>query len=246
MNETVFKVYVSTDDRGRIIRCEGGYTTPADLTGWTLIDEGTGDRYNLCQSHYFDGGLYTDDGIPRYKLQDGKAAERTEEEIQADRAAVPAPPPGDTEVLDTLLGGEEDRPRAAEQLRRALQMFAVTLPEEQAVEIATLYQEWEADRYYAAGEILRYGANSVGDPQLYRTVQAHTSAEEWKPDQSPALYEALGLDDEGYPIWSQPSGAHDAYNAGDIVSYQGTLYRSNIDGNTTVPGSDPRWWEVYN
>lgn len=26
------KVYIQTDNDGRIIRCEGGYTTPADLT----------------------------------------------------------------------------------------------------------------------------------------------------------------------------------------------------------------------
>ena len=98
------KVYVKTDKQNRIIRCEGGYTTPADLTGWTQIDEGYGDRYNLCQSNYFPGGLYTEDGLPRYKLMDGQAVERTAEEIEADRAAVPAPPPTDHEILDTLLG----------------------------------------------------------------------------------------------------------------------------------------------
>lgn len=87
------KVYIKTDEQGRVIRCEGGYTTPSDLNGWVQIDEGTGDKYNLCQSHYFDGGLYTEDGIPRYKLKDGKVVERTAEEIEADRAAlVPTAP----------------------------------------------------------------------------------------------------------------------------------------------------------
>ena len=61
------KVYIQTDAEGRILRCDSGYTTPADLTGWIEIDEGTGDKYNLCQSHYFDGGLYTMDGIHRYR-----------------------------------------------------------------------------------------------------------------------------------------------------------------------------------
>lgn len=98
------KVYVSADDQSRIIRCEGGYTTPADLTGWVKIDEGTGDRYNLCQSNYFDGGIYTADGIPRYKLADGQAVERTAEEIAADRAALPEPAPTTEELLDILLG----------------------------------------------------------------------------------------------------------------------------------------------
>ena len=96
------KVYIQTDTDGRILRCEGGYTTPSDLTDWTEIDEGTGDRYNLCQSHYFDGGLYTMDGIPRYRWDGSAAVLRTEEELEADRAARPAPPPTTNERIATL------------------------------------------------------------------------------------------------------------------------------------------------
>lgn len=91
--ETKSKVFIQTDDQGRILRCEGGYTTPTDLTDWTKIDEGTGDRYNLCQSHYFPGGLYTMDGIPRYRWDGTQTIERSEEEIEEDRKARPAPPP---------------------------------------------------------------------------------------------------------------------------------------------------------
>lgn len=90
MDEITSKVYIQTDTTGRILRCEGGYTTPSDLTGWAQIDEGTGDKYNLCQSHYFEGGLYTSDGIPRYKLVDGQPVERSEEEIEVDRVPIQA------------------------------------------------------------------------------------------------------------------------------------------------------------
>lgn len=93
------KVYIQYDTSGRITRCEGGYTTPEDLTGWTEIDEGTGDRYNLCQSHYFDGGLYAMDGVPRYKYADRKCRLRMNAEIEADRAAIPAPGPSASEKL---------------------------------------------------------------------------------------------------------------------------------------------------
>ena len=94
--EAKSKVYIQTDTEGRIIRCDGGYTTPADLTGWLEIDEGNGDRYNLCQSHYFDGGLYTMDGIPRYHWDGEKAVLRSEEELEADRAEIPDPKPSPT------------------------------------------------------------------------------------------------------------------------------------------------------
>ena len=93
------KVYIQTDEHGCILRCEGGYTTPSDLTDWTYIDEGTGDRYNLCQGNYFDGGLYTMDGIPRYRLDGTQAVARTEEELEADRAARPEPEPTEQEQL---------------------------------------------------------------------------------------------------------------------------------------------------
>lgn len=95
-------VYVRTDERGCIVRCEGGYTTPSDLSGWVCIDAGTGDRYNLCQSNYFDGGLYTEDGLCRWKLADGKAVARSEEEIAAERAALPTPvvPPSNAELAE--------------------------------------------------------------------------------------------------------------------------------------------------
>ena len=107
------KVYIQTDTEGRILRCEGGYTTPDDLTGWIEIDEGTGDKYNLCQSHYFDGGLYTMDGIPRYRWDGSAAVLRTEEELEADRAAIPEPKPSKTvEARLTALEAEAEQAKA--------------------------------------------------------------------------------------------------------------------------------------
>ena len=99
------KVYIQIDSQNRIIRCEGGYTTPSDLTGWIQIDEGIGDNYNLCQSHYFDGGLYTLDGIPRYKYVDGICSLRLDSEIEADRAAIKQPEitPTNKELMDAVL-----------------------------------------------------------------------------------------------------------------------------------------------
>lgn len=144
-----------------------------------------------------------------------------------------------------LLGSTDQMLQRAEQTRKALQMFTASLSDEQAMEIATLYDEWQANKKLVAGTILSFGTNSVGDPQLYRVVQNHTSQEDWLPNETPALYTVIGLTAEGYTEWSQPTGAHDAYNQGDIVSYQNTLYISNIDGNTTVPGSDERWWSIY-
>lgn len=84
------RVYVLCDSESRILRLEGEYSLPADLTGWTKIDEGYGDKFSLAQSHYLDKPLY-DGAVLRYKLVDGKVAERTAEEIEADKAKLPKP-----------------------------------------------------------------------------------------------------------------------------------------------------------
>ena len=137
-----------------------------------------------------------------------------------------------------------NRLQLAEQFRKALQMFATTLPDEKAMEIASVYEEWEVGKSYEVDTLLKYGSNGVGDPQLYRVVQAHTSQADWTPDKTASLYSPIGLDDNGYPIWSRPTGAHDAYNKGDIVDYNGTLYESVIDGNTWSPDEYPQGWKV--
>ena len=138
-----------------------------------------------------------------------------------------------------------NRMQAAEQLRRALQMFATSLTDEQAMEVAAVYDPWAVGKTYAVSEFVTYGENGVGDPQLYRVVQAHTSQTDWTPDATASLFTAIGLDDSGYPVWSQPTGAHDAYNTGDVVNYNGTLYESATDGNVYSPDAYPTGWQVY-
>lgn len=137
-----------------------------------------------------------------------------------------------------------NRLQAAAQLRRAIQLFAASLGEDAALEIASVYPAWAPDRTYAMGEYLTYGVNSVGDPQLYKVAQAHTSQADWLPDKLSALYTPIGLTDAGYPVWSPPTGAHDAYNAGNVVDYNGTLYRCTVDGNIWSPEDYPQGWEL--
>lgn len=138
-----------------------------------------------------------------------------------------------------------NRLQYAEQMRAALQMFANTLPDDKKTVVATVFPAYEVGKAYAAGDVFSYGVNSVGDPQLYQVLQAHTSAAEWKPTEATSLYKAIGITAAGYPEWSQPVGAADAYNTGDIVSYNGTLYQSTIDGNVWAPDVYPAGWTEY-
>ena len=133
----------------------------------------------------------------------------------------------------------------AEHFRKAVQIFASSLNETSAMEIATVYEPYVVGKTYKVDEYFTYGQNKVGDPQLYKVIQEHTSQVDWEPDKTASLYTPVGLNNEGYPVWSQPTGAHDAYNKGDIVDYNGTLYVSLMDGNAYSPEVYPAGWEIY-
>lgn len=137
--------------------------------------------------------------------------------------------------------------QCAEQLRKALQMFAQSLTDDEAMEVATVFPAWQISTAYKLNEMVTYGENEVGDPQLYRCVLAHTSQSNWTPDITPALWIPIGLAPDNIPIWSQPTGAHDAYNTGDKVHYpdkDGPVYQSLIDGNIYSPEAYPAGWEL--
>lgn len=100
-------VYVQTDEQGRITAVNSSAFVSTD---WgTEIDRGYGDKYHHAQGHYFPWPIYTEDGIPRYKLVDGQPVERTEEELEADRAAMPKPGPRAEDVTLDMLADHEER-----------------------------------------------------------------------------------------------------------------------------------------
>lgn len=83
METKPYSVYIKTDGQNRITAINSDAFLPS-TDGWTKIDEGYGDRFHHAQGNYFPEPIYDDRGIPRYKLVDGKAVPRTQEEMDAD------------------------------------------------------------------------------------------------------------------------------------------------------------------
>lgn len=139
--------------------------------------------------------------------------------------------------------------QTALEMRTALQYFVASLDAETQLdlmlEIPSVYPAYAVGKVYKTKDVFSYGVNAVGDPQLYQVLQDHTSAAEWTPDTAVSLYKAIGVTETGYPVWVQPLGATDAYNTGDIVSYNGALYISTIDGNVWAPDAYPAGWKEY-
>lgn len=48
---------------------------------------------------------------------------------------------------------------------------------------------------------------------------------------------------EEYPEYVQPTGAHDAYNTGDKITYNGKKYVCKMDGCVWNPDTYPAGWE---
>lgn len=135
------------------------------------------------------------------------------------------------------------------ELRKAIQLFLASMDVDTQAEdmmaVATVFPKYQIGKAYKVKEVFAYGENAVGDPQLYQVLQAHTSAEQWTPNTAASLYKKIGVTEDGYAEWVQPLGASDAYNTGDVVSYNGTLYRSTIDGNVWAPDAYTAGWAVY-
>ena len=123
----------------------------------------------------------------------------------------------------------------ARALRPYIEKAAISLTDEDALQAVELFPQWVVEHAYVVGERLQY--NGV----LYRVVQAHTSQADWTPDITPALFVVVSLDE--WPEFVQPTGAHDAINKGDKVTFNSKHYISLIDANVYSPAAYPAGWQ---
>lgn len=117
--------------------------------------------------------------------------------------------------------------KEAESYRAKIEMAAALMSDEAALDSIELIAPWKIKEYVKVGDRRRF------DGVLYRCVQAHTTQADWTPDITPALWVAVSI--EEYPEWVQPTGAHDAYNIGDKVTYNGNRYVCAVNGNVYAP-----------
>lgn len=69
------KVYVKVNENHEITEV-GSSIFIEDTTGWTKIDEGSGDRYVHAQNNYFKKPVMNEDGSYNYLYINGKVYER--------------------------------------------------------------------------------------------------------------------------------------------------------------------------
>ena len=110
MEQFYNKHYIKVDSSNRVV--EGWSDGPhreKDATDAICINDKGGYQFRLFPSGEENPSLLDIDGIPRYRWDGSAAVLRTEEELEADRAARPAPPPTTEEVLLELAADHEAR-----------------------------------------------------------------------------------------------------------------------------------------
>ena len=122
----------------------------------------------------------------------------------------------------------------AKKLRKLIEQLAITLDDETALTGVELFPMWAIGKAYVVGDRVQHGGT------LYKCVQAHTSQSDWMPSATPALWKTVSVDE--YPEWVQPTGAHDAYNIGDKVTYNGQHYVCTSNANVYAP--DVYGWQL--
>lgn len=100
MEDLYNKHYITVDARGRVTAgWSDGPCPDKDVTQAICINEQGGYQFRLFPGGEENPALYTMDGVPLYRWDGEKAVRRTAEEIEADRTAMPEPPPTAQEQL---------------------------------------------------------------------------------------------------------------------------------------------------
>ena len=102
--KTYNKHYISIDAGSRVMH---GFSDAFHQPGAEdiCINEQGGYQFRLTPDGMENPVLHTYDGIPLYRWDGAQVVGRTEEEIEEDRAAIPAPPvsPTNAELMDAIL-----------------------------------------------------------------------------------------------------------------------------------------------
>ena len=130
-------------------------------------------------------------------------------------------------------------------MMRQAEINSETNTDEQALEVQSLYPDWEKD--FKEGDTLETGVRVNHREVLYKVLQTHQKQEVWNPEDAPSLFaKILNPDAEVIPEWEQPNSTN-GFMIGDKVTHNGRTWESLVDNNVWepgVPGMETLWKEV--
>lgn len=164
-------------------------------------------------------------------------------EIIAQEGWLPFTPP----IVPPVPQTEPDMGQMIEAVKKMLASSTEELSDEDALNVAVLFPTWisklpEDPLNPKPSDRLPVGERLWYDVKLYKVTQAHVPQRDWTPDATPALYVEVSIAE--WPEFVQPTGAHDAYMAGDKVTFHGQHYISLVNNNSYSPVEYPANWEL--
>lgn len=150
-----------------------------------------------------------------------------------------------SKALDDLVQVQEEQDRTIKSILKTITL-AKDLSDDQKQEILSRYEGYKTNKAYQEGDKFTYQG------KIYEVIQAHTSQTTWIPSETPALYKEFlkvkiqdeeGNTSEVVEEFKKPTGAHDAYQKGDKVSFEGAIYESIIDANVYSPTEFADGWK---
>jgi chitodextrinase len=109
---------------------------------------------------------------------------------------------------------------------------SVANTDEQALEVQSLYPEWDA---LEEGATLKVGERVNYNGLLYNVLQEHQKQATWNPVDAPSLFaQVLIVDPSVIPEWVQPDSTN-PYMKGDKVTHNGNTWESLVDNNVWEP-----------
>ena len=188
-----------------------------------------GDRqvFSTCKT------IHLENDYPELELHAGQYVSNPSAELIAAEGWLEYVPP----VVPPTPKTEPDYDELIGAVKKMLSTQAEELSDEDALDVAALFPTWTSK----LGMQVNVGERLWYNEKLYKVIQAHTTQSDWTPDVVPGLYTEVSILE--WPEWVQPTGAQDAYMAGDKVTFEGTHYVSLINNNTWSPAAYPQGWE---
>ena len=148
-------------------------------------------------------------------------------------------------ALEELTRKQEEQEQSIKSILKTITL-AKDLSDNQKEEILSRYEEYQEDKEYKEGDKFTF------DGKIYEVIQGHRSQANWIPSSTPALYKEFlsvkikdeeGNESEVVAEFKKPTGAHDAYQKGDKVSFEGAIYESTVDNNAYSPFEYQQGWK---
>ena len=95
------RVYIKIDSENRVTAVKSEVFI-SGTSGWVEINNGDGVRFVHAQGNYLPKPITDENGVYRYKFENGAICERSEEEMAADMPVPEPEPPTNAELAQAI------------------------------------------------------------------------------------------------------------------------------------------------